>query len=301
MLFAAASVPHPDKAARGGEDAFFCDDATGVFGVADGVGGSASTDVDPGEFSRALLRHCEDALSGGSSRLPAVLAAARDTFARKPLGGASTLLVGQLEPAEDVSEERATLRLLNVGDCGAMLLRPAPRRFRQGTFTWPRIVLRTADQTHYFNCPYQLSVDDAFEQAADGDELSAEARPGDVLVVATDGVLDNLFDTRVQLEVAQHLAALLAPGTVEARTGLDAAARAIGDAAAAVGRRQDEEGLQTPFSNAAAQEGYRFDGGKLDDVAVIVGVVRRGRIADGGARRLGNLGKEGECGGGGGG
>ena len=37
----------PSKAAKGGEDAFFCDEAKGTFGVADGVGGSASAFARP--------------------------------------------------------------------------------------------------------------------------------------------------------------------------------------------------------------------------------------------------------------
>ena len=34
--------------------------------------------------------------------------------------------------------------------------------------------------------------------------------------------------------------------------------------------------LQTPFAVGAAKEGYKFLGGKLDDVAVVCGVVRHG-------------------------
>jgi len=293
VVFAASSIPHPEKVAKGGEDAFFCDDATGAFGVADGVGGSASASVDPGKFSRRLLRYCEPVLDGTPDRLSLALAAAGKGFKAEPLGGSSTLLIGQLEPAaggplSGEEAERGTLRLLNIGDCGAMLLRPSVRRFRQGTFTWPRLVLRSTDQTHYFNCPYQLSAEDAFEQAEDHDEICADARPGDLLVVATDGVLDNLFDGRVQIEVAQHLAEALSDDSATARKGVEAIAKAIGQAAAETGLRQDEEGLATPFAAAAAEEGYKFAGGKLDDVAVLVGVVRRGSAQA--PRRLGNLG-----------
>jgi len=218
LLFGACGIPHPSKAAKGGEDAFFCDEAKGTFGVADGVGGSASAFVDPGEFSRALLRSCDERLDGSCEALRAVLAGTAQRLREAPVAGSSTLLVGQLEP------EGATLRLLNIGDCGAMLLRPAARRFRAGgTVAWPRVVLRTtagadahlqdqaplhtsavaqvlrtAEQTHYFNCPYQL--DGEMEQAADADEVRATARVGDVLLVATDGVLDNLFDSALQME-----------------------------------------------------------------------------------------------------
>ena len=51
---------------------------------------------------------------------------------------------------------------------------------------------------------------------------------------------------------------------------------AVAKQASAVGLREDEEGLHTPFQAAAAQEGYRFLGGKLDDIAVVCGIVRQG-------------------------
>jgi len=196
LLFGACGIPHPSKAAKGGEDAFFCDEAKGTFGVADGVGGSASAFVDPGEFSRALLRSCDERLDGSCEALRAVLAGTAQRLREAPVAGSSTLLVGQLEP------EGATLRLLNIGDCGAMLLRPAARRFRAGgTVAWPRVVLRTtagadahlqdqaplhtsavaqvlrtAEQTHYFNCPYQL--DGEMEQAAGAEDKSRSAEIG---------------------------------------------------------------------------------------------------------------------------
>jgi len=282
LLFGACGIPHPSKAAKGGEDAFFCDEAKGTFGVADGVGGSASAFVDPGEFSRALLRSCDERLDGSCEALRAVLAGTAQRLREAPVAGSSTLLVGQLEP------EGATLRLLNIGDCGAMLLRPAARRFRAGgTVAWPRVVLRTAEQTHYFNCPYQL--DGEMEQAADADEVRATARVGDVLLVATDGVLDNLFDSALQMEVARRVPQLQAADEAAAREAVDALAAAIGEAAAATGAREDEEGLPTPFAAAAAQEGYTFHGGKRDDVAVLAGVVRAGPPPAGLRRRLGNL------------
>ena len=54
LLFGTANTPHPDKKAKGGEDAFFADPAIGAFGVADGVGGSARHGVDPGNATRLL-------------------------------------------------------------------------------------------------------------------------------------------------------------------------------------------------------------------------------------------------------
>ena len=53
-------------------------------------------------------------------------------------------------------------------------------------------------------------------------------------------------------------------------------ADALANEAVAVGSRDDDPKLATPFSVHAGMEGYTAPGGKLDDVAVVVGVVREG-------------------------
>lgn len=47
-------IPHPDKAAKGGEDACFASD--NVIAVADGVGGWADYGIDPGLYSKKLCK-----------------------------------------------------------------------------------------------------------------------------------------------------------------------------------------------------------------------------------------------------
>merc|ERR1719217_1791597 len=63
-------LPHPDKADKGGEDAFVvCSDGVTV-GVADGVGGWAEQGIDAGEYARTLMEHvraaAEHASAGGA-------------------------------------------------------------------------------------------------------------------------------------------------------------------------------------------------------------------------------------------
>ena len=107
------------------------------------------------------------------------------------------------------------LRVLNLGDSGAMLLRPAARRLagaRGQNVLWPRVALRTSDQTHYFNCPYQLSYPDLEEgtdYAEDAEVFDIAVQPGDVLVMGSDGVFDNVFPAEVERVLNAH------PGVVE--------------------------------------------------------------------------------------
>ena len=268
MVFGAANIPHPEKAAKGGEDAFFANDERGTFGVADGVGGSASAKVDPGMFSREILRRCHESMQPGHAVADALRMASAE---RLELGGSSTMLLGQLEP------ETHKLTMLNLGDSGAMLLRPSFRRFsRMGNVIWPRLVLRSMDQTHGFNTPYQTDASDFAGCIARCDEVSTIAREGDVLIAATDGVLDNLHDAQIQTAVAKCMGELRAAEPDAAQKAVDALADTLANEAHAVGLKQDEPGVHTPFELAAAQEGYRFLGGKLDDIAVVVGLVRVG-------------------------
>jgi len=46
-------IPHPEKVAKGGEDACYVDE--GILIVADGVGGWASRGVDPAIYSNKLV------------------------------------------------------------------------------------------------------------------------------------------------------------------------------------------------------------------------------------------------------
>lgn len=48
-------IPHPEKVAKGGEDAFYADDNLLV--VADGVGGWIELGIDSGKYSRELCKH----------------------------------------------------------------------------------------------------------------------------------------------------------------------------------------------------------------------------------------------------
>lgn len=59
-----ATIPHPAKAHKGGEDAYFVSDyGGGVLGIADGVSGWAEQNVDPALYSRELMANAEAVVS----------------------------------------------------------------------------------------------------------------------------------------------------------------------------------------------------------------------------------------------
>ena len=274
IVFGAHNVPHPAKAAKGGEDAFFADDHLGMFGIADGVGGSARGGVDPGLFSREALQRCHLSATFEGGRHGPTLKAALKTATECPmvLPGSTTLLLGQLEASSE------TLRLFNLGDSGAMLLRPSLREFGEAKVLFPRCVLRSQDQNHGFNYPFQASSRNFDSILDELDVICTDVKEGDVLVAATDGVLDNLFDVDVQASVSEQLRVLSGDDPLAAQEAIEQLAKTIAERASAVGQQQGVQGLKTPFMQAAADEDHPFrGGGKLDDVAIVCGVVRRGQ------------------------
>ena len=274
IVFGAHNIPHPAKASTGGEDAFFFDDRLGIFGIADGVGGSAKNgQVDPGAFSREVLSRTYQCVNV-APRLPDALQMA--SAAPIDLGGSTTLVLGQLEGGTH-------LRLLNVGDSGAMLLRPGMREFGgQGgpTLAFPRMVVRTNDQEHGFNWPYQINLKNFNAVANNLDEISASVREGDIIIAATDGVFDNLFDTELQAKVSELLPFLCGEDPSAAQASIGHLAKEIAENAFAIGQKGGDPNVLTPFGYKSADDymgrGKAFAGGKIDDVAIVCGVVREG-------------------------
>lgn len=268
MDFAAACLPHPAKAESGGEDSYFACDSSRSFGVADGVGGWAEAGVDPGLFARRLLKYAHEdihkTLPVKEVDLEHVLWAADLRIREEQLQGGTTALLGQLTGS--------TAAVLNLGDSGVIFLRPALRTPPGSTspLLFPRILFRSSDQTHYFNCPYQLGSSKACAEVPD--LFRVRVRAGDLILAATDGIFDNLFDHQLQALVAHHLGAVWRGG-VEVQPQLQALAEGVTRKAQRIGKQQDNKDVITPFALAAHSEGLNFRGGKLDDATVVVGLV----------------------------
>lgn len=82
----ACMKPHPEKVAKGGEDAYYVAENKLSLGIADGVGGWADIGVDAGEYSRMLMdkaRAAARTTAPGANAPQSILDAAyRQTTAR---------------------------------------------------------------------------------------------------------------------------------------------------------------------------------------------------------------------------
>lgn len=316
-------VQRPDparssKASRpdSGQDAFFVSrigDSPGsvALGVADGVGGWMESGVDPADFSHAFCGYMaaeahehtspEDA-PPPKNKMTTTLTARElmqrgyDAACRDPTihAGGSTAIVGLLDGA------RGVLEVANLGDSGFVHLRPN------------RVHARSPPQTHAFNTPFQLSVipPSMMLRAArfggarlcdlprDADVTRHGLGHGDVLVFASDGLWDNLFDqdvlrlvsgamTRVGaweatdgdgVRVAPDLAALTQLDGAEDK-GKPAAVTLQSllatEIVAAAKSASVNQRLNGPFAKEVKKyyPHENWSGGKVDDICVIVVVV----------------------------
>jgi protein phosphatase PTC7 len=228
-----------------------------VIGVADGVGGWRAYGVDPGQFSVNLMKCCERLVVAGYFKgcQPASLLAQgfREMQENKQqIIGSSTACLMMLSHAD------LKLYTANIGDSGFLVV-------RQG-----EVVHRSQEQQHYFNTPFQLSLPPTHLQSevlsdrpesADSYEFSVE--DGDVILLATDGIFDNVPDNLLIAEMykVQHC---------KDTQQLQQTANSI----ALMARRLSRDPkFLSPFSKNALLAGIEAEGGKPDDITVLLATV----------------------------
>lgn len=312
-------IPHPAKAHRGGEDAVFVTPFS--VGCADGVGGWAARGVDSGLYSRSLMQGSQRAAIACCERIRAVaqklhgmepgeaaeernklglimqtqldpiavMQEGFDTACRARLIGSTTACIISFLPFDLVQpaatsenklagnkEAAGTILTGNLGDSGAMVVREG------------RVVLRTVEQTHAFNFPRQLGTGSQ-DMPRDGDRLSIRVQDGDLLVVGTDGLFDNMFDHEILDFVVQHCNPQTNQLSGAAGGPEPCLAREL--ALAAYERAVDRTRV-SPFVRRGVEAGCldgakvangMHCGGKMDDITCIISSVRVVGGSSGGA------------------
>lgn len=265
---ASAMIPHPKKASTGGEDAWFIS-KTG-FGVFDGVGGWSSKGIDAGEFSRTLAKRTSAHLDAQPVvKLACALNDALNEVLTDGTRGSCTACVARID------EAAGRLQALNLGDSGVRVFRPSPPT-DIGSSDVLHLELESRAQQHYFNCPLQLGGGST-DRPHHGDNYTFDVLPGDLVIMATDGVLDNLFDAEIAQILThgkeEHQERAAQNGDNDPASQACAgggSAREMAERVAVRARRASMQSKRvTPFSLAARKEGYNHSGGKLDDVTVI--------------------------------
>jgi protein phosphatase PTC7 len=179
---------------------------------------------------------------------------------KNELAGSSTACFFALE------KQTGQVATANLGDSGYIILRPQSSP--------PEVVYRSKEQTKRFNHPFQLTVlppeyrrpGQVLDMPSDSQRAEHSLAAGDVVVVGSDGLFDNLFDHEILKIVVEERS----KHRDDAKTFTQAASdRLLKDARVIAA----EKYRTTPFSQGAKEAGYKFQGGKMDDITVVTGLV----------------------------
>jgi len=253
----AYQIPHPEKAYTGGEDAYFTHEDNAV-GVADGVGGWASVGVDSSIYSNALMKHAKSFFSSKqvlTSNDPATDSLQFGYEQCKSITGSSTGVVAAVVGSN--------IKLCNVGDSKAIL-------FRLNEDKQYKVQAFTKEQTYKFNFPYQLGTGSDSSPKLDGEKYEWSLQDGDVLILASDGVTDNLWN--------EDIAAII---NSESRSSPLILAQKISRKTFEIA--EDSYSTTTPWAvgaKAAGKRGGVWVGGKVDDITVVVSKVSAKPISE---------------------
>jgi protein phosphatase PTC7 len=211
--FFATTVKLPDEKDQSIRDFVY-------MGVADGVGSWREYGVDPRDFSRKMMEECEnilheasqngEALDGRKFRqviAPAsLIAQAYERVKAENIVGSSTICVALFDNV------RHQLHFSNLGDSGIIVLRhidsdvagslkrdrEKPRSERVSDL---RLAFVSQQQLRSFNHPFQLGwtgeevgaeEKTSFKSPRESCTSSIHVRRGDIVIMATDGLFDNV-------------------------------------------------------------------------------------------------------------
>ncbi|OQS05305.1 phosphatase PTC7 family protein, partial [Thraustotheca clavata] len=258
------------------------------FGVSDGVGSWFEQGISAGMYSRELMKAAQSAAKVSEKRdalinPSEVLNAAWHSVAQRSIVGSATACVVSLDPTQ------CELYAVNLGDSGFLIIRDkrsdlksaemrgtldgslmrklenrdtdlTPAGRRKGA----HVSYRSPQQLHYFNCPFQLGYYEPgpdmaagsgplFETPNEAVNLRVPVMEGDLIILATDGLFDNVDEDQLLQIVASE-------PEVEGMTKK------------LVKRAYDlslDRTIDSPFARLAKENDKMWGGGMPDDITII--------------------------------
>lgn len=248
FIAAGWSIPAPEKKDRGGEDAYFSSER--AVAIADGVGGWTTMGVDPGKYSRELMAQIKSALSSlpEDTRYHPEAVITKAASLNKEIGS-STCSLAILDPLKPF------IYTGNIGDSGFLILRAKDDTVE--------VAHRSTSVLHGFNFPFQIGTHG--DEPKTGHYEAMEVRDKDVIVMFTDGVSDNLYESKILSLIKPFIQLPEIPD-------FEIIAEMVCETAY---EHSLDPKNPTPFADAAkSSKAGRWEGGKPDDITVVIGQIR---------------------------
>ncbi|CAG9316811.1 unnamed protein product [Blepharisma stoltei] len=250
------------------EDAYFT--TAHCIGVADGVGGWNQYGVSSKDFANEFMQNCKKFAE--KSKFLQIKKCAEEAFKNINSGGSAAWILANLE--------KNKLKISNLGDCGIMTIRKVNGN--------PRIIFQSSPQEHFFNTPYQISRElsltqiqqlkeklsnekyiEVMEQMKniikdslwDSDDYCLKVKAGDLIIMASDGLWDNVFPKEILAFLSKYKEGNYNPIELANLLGRYAYFKS-------------KSKLFSPFEERVKKNyGNGWTGGKPDDVTVVVASV----------------------------
>ncbi|EPS29642.1 hypothetical protein PDE_04592 [Penicillium oxalicum 114-2] len=167
---------------------------------------------------------------------------------------------------DDAGTLTPLLYVTNLGDCKVLVIRPSE----------DKVIFRTAEQWHWFDCPMQLGTNSVDTPRKDAVLSEVTLQENDIVLVVSDGVMDNLWEHEVQKIVLDSIKKWDKGHTQNQRVSRSSeladarmvyTARELLNAALNVAR---DPFAESPFMEKAVDEGLAIEGGKMDDISVVI-------------------------------
>ncbi len=215
--------------------------------------------------------------------------------------GTTTACSALLYHKPTTPEPTPVILATTLGDCKVLIIRPTPpgdspsesksddERDAESEMGGT-VLYRSKEQWHWFDCPRQLGTNSPDTPTGNATcDTIEDIQIGDVVAVLSDGVTDNLWEHEICQNICEGI--LQWEGSKDsptaddggrtrndgsddghAKDGIVYVARRLMNAAREIAMDPNAE---SPYMERAFDEGLAAEGGKLDDISVVIGIVRR--------------------------
>lgn len=179
--------------------------------------------------------------------------------------GTTTSATAILHHCEQDGTQKPLLYVTNLGDCKILVIRPRDQK----------VLFRTAEQWHWFDCPMQLGTNSIDTPRKDAVLSKIALQEDDIILALSDGVMDNLWEHEVLKLVTDSIEKWEegrashqdVPNSRLSEERNVFIAQELLNAALVVAR---DPFAESPFMEKAIDEGLAIEGGKMDDISVVV-------------------------------